>query len=109
MGFLKSALGSKAVAKPTFDFKGTTDDPAKFTATSIVLEDTGVAAYNGQGAERDEEDARRGRVDRLGRGAPRRLDPRHRRRGARPRPPSTPSKTADQVLSAVNATGFIKG
>jgi ferritin-like protein len=47
--FLKSALGSAAIAKPAFDFKGTTSDRAKFVATAIVLEDTGVAAYDGQG------------------------------------------------------------
>lgn len=47
--FLKNALGSKARPKPEFDFKDTTSDPDKFRATSIVLEDTGVAAYNGQG------------------------------------------------------------
>ncbi len=46
--FLKSALGSAAVAKPKFDFKGTTMDEAKFKATAQVLEDTGVAAYLGQ-------------------------------------------------------------
>jgi rubrerythrin len=45
---LKGALGKAAVAKPTFDFKGTTSDQAKFMATAIVLEDTGVAAYKGQ-------------------------------------------------------------
>lgn len=49
VAFLKKALGSKAIAKPTFDFKGTTKDQAKFQATSVVLEDTGVSAYNGQG------------------------------------------------------------
>ncbi len=47
--FLQGALGSSAIAKPTFDFKGTTADAATFRATAVVLEDTGVAAYNGQG------------------------------------------------------------
>jgi hypothetical protein len=47
--FLKAALGSKAVKKPNFDFKGTTEDNDKFIATAIALEDTGVAAYAGQG------------------------------------------------------------
>ena len=46
--FLKSVLGAKAVAKPTFDFKGTTMDQAKFEATADVLENTGVHAYLGQ-------------------------------------------------------------
>jgi hypothetical protein len=46
---LKDALGSSAVAKPTFDFKSTTSDAATFRATAVVLEDTGVSAYNGQG------------------------------------------------------------
>jgi len=49
VAFLKKALGSKAIKKPTFDFKGTTENMAKFQATAIVLEDTGVSAYNGQG------------------------------------------------------------
>ena len=46
--FLKGALGSAAVKKPKFDFKGTTTDMTKFMATAQVLEDTGVAAYLGQ-------------------------------------------------------------
>jgi len=45
---LKKVLGSKAVAKPSFDFQGTTADQAKFTQTAITLEDTGVKAYQGQ-------------------------------------------------------------
>jgi Ferritin-like domain len=48
VAFLKGALGSAAVKKPTFDFKGTTADETKFKATAQVLEDTGVAAYLGQ-------------------------------------------------------------
>ena len=49
VNFLEQALGSKARSKPEFDFKDTTSDAAKFRATSVVLEDTGVAAYDGQG------------------------------------------------------------
>lgn len=48
VAFLKNALGAAAVKTPMFDFKGTTTDQAKFTATAQVLEDTGVAAYLGQ-------------------------------------------------------------
>jgi hypothetical protein len=48
VAFLKGALGSAAVKKPNFNFNGTTTDMAKFTATSQVLEDTGVEAYLGQ-------------------------------------------------------------
>lgn len=47
--FLQKALGGKARKKPRFNFRGTTEDQARFQATAIVLEDTGVAAYNGQG------------------------------------------------------------
>lgn len=46
--FLKGALGSKAVAKPNFDFKGTTGALTSFLNTAVVLEDTGVSAYLGQ-------------------------------------------------------------
>jgi Ferritin-like domain len=45
---LKKALGSKAVKRPSFDFKGTTASAATFAATAKTLEDTGVEAYQGQ-------------------------------------------------------------
>ena len=48
VAFLKKALGSAAVAKPSFNFRGTTENEAKFKATAQVLEDTGVKAYAGQ-------------------------------------------------------------
>ena len=49
VAFLKKALGSAAVKKPTFDFKGTNNQNQKtFEATAQLLEDTGVAAYAGQ-------------------------------------------------------------
>lgn len=45
---IKKVLGSAAVAKPRFDFHGTTSDQGKFQKTAIALEDTGVGAYKGQ-------------------------------------------------------------
>jgi rubrerythrin len=45
---LKSALGSKAVARPKFDFQGVPQDLKTFLATAYVLENTGVRAYHGQ-------------------------------------------------------------
>ncbi len=45
---LKKALGSAAVKKPNFDFQGATSSQSTFAATAIVLEDTGVKAYQGQ-------------------------------------------------------------
>jgi rubrerythrin len=45
---LKGALGSKAVAKPKFDFQGVPQDLKKFLATAYILENTGVRAYHGQ-------------------------------------------------------------
>jgi hypothetical protein len=41
-------LGSKAIATPKFDVKGTNRSQAKFRATADVLENTGVHAYLGQ-------------------------------------------------------------
>jgi rubrerythrin len=48
VSFLKTALGSKAIKSPTFDFGKAVTDPATFAATAEVLEDTGVSAYLGQ-------------------------------------------------------------
>ena len=42
------AFGGKAVASPTFDFKGSNVGNAKFQETAFVLENTGVSAYLGQ-------------------------------------------------------------
>ncbi len=46
---LKALLGSAAVKKPKFDFGDTVTNQQKFQVTAQVLEDTGVAAYAGQG------------------------------------------------------------
>lgn len=46
--FLKLQLGSARKPKPKFDFMGMTSDAAKYLATAVDLEDTGVTAYSGQ-------------------------------------------------------------
>jgi len=45
---LKGALGSKARKEPRLRFGNATNDPDAFVAAAIELEDTSVAAYNGQ-------------------------------------------------------------
>jgi rubrerythrin len=45
---LEDTLGDDATKKPSFDFKGTTESTATFAKTAMVLEDTGVKAYQGQ-------------------------------------------------------------
>ncbi|CAA9477204.1 MAG: hypothetical protein AVDCRST_MAG38-1765 [uncultured Solirubrobacteraceae bacterium] len=115
--FLQNALGSAAVAKPTFDFGSTVTDAAAFTATAVVLEDTGVAAYNGQGPR-----LRRRLVGAAGSIVS--VEARHaawiRRIAFGPdfaeRPDSFPAPVAfdpaasmRRILRAVEATGFIKG
>lgn len=46
--YLSSALGAAAGASPRFSFGDSATDPAKFIATAISLEDTGLGVYNGQ-------------------------------------------------------------
>ena len=48
VAFLRKALGGQAEPKPSFDFGNTTADRERFAATAALLEDTAVAAYNGQ-------------------------------------------------------------
>ena len=49
--FLKKALGKSAVKKPSFDFGSSTANQTNFLKTAVVLEDTGVSAYAGQGTK----------------------------------------------------------
>ena len=110
---LKSALGSHAVAKPKFDFKGTTANQAKFQATSEVLEYTGVSAYLGQVGNISSKKVL------AAAGAILPVEAWHaawiadiRRHGGKPYPaPSAfaEGKTKAQILTAVKGTGFIVG
>jgi rubrerythrin len=109
---LEKALGSQAVKKPSFDFKGTTGSEKTFLATAKTLEDTGVSAYQGQAGNIKAAPvlATAGSIlavearhaawvrDILGAGK----DP-----VPAPAAFSTP-KSMSQVLTAVKSTGFLK-
>ncbi len=109
---LQGALGSAAVKKPTFDFKGTTGADKTFLSTSKTLEDTGVSAYQGQADKIDDPGvlATAGSIlavearhaawvrDLIGAG-----------KELKPAPDAfSPPLSMKQVLDAVGATGFIK-
>jgi hypothetical protein len=110
---LKGALGAKAVKKPQFDFKGTTENQAKFQATSELLEYTGVSAYLGQVGNISSKKV----LGAAGSILP--VEAWHaawiadlRRHGGKPYPaPSAfaAGKTKAQILTAVKSTGFIVG
>jgi rubrerythrin len=44
----RKLLGSKALKRPAFDFRGTTEDQQAFLKTAVAFEDLAVAAYKGQ-------------------------------------------------------------
>jgi rubrerythrin len=50
VAYLEKALGVKARPKPTFQFRDATKSQRSFMATAVLLENLGVAAYNGQAA-----------------------------------------------------------
>jgi Ferritin-like domain len=45
---LRKVLGSQAVPRPTFDFRGATESQNAFVRTAVAFEDLGVSAYKGQ-------------------------------------------------------------
>jgi Ferritin-like domain len=118
VAFLRTALKRAAIKKPTFDFGKAVTDLATFKATAQVLEDTGVAAYAGQGPNILQKpvvqaalsvhsvEARHAAWIRFinGGGAAGAADK------ALPAPVDfDPRLTERAVLKAVTATGFIKG
>jgi hypothetical protein len=44
----RKLLGAKAVKRPAFDFRGTTEERQAFLKTAVAFEDLAVAAYKGQ-------------------------------------------------------------
>jgi hypothetical protein len=106
---LKKALGRAAIKSPSFDFADTVTNQDKFKATAQVLEDTGVAAYAGQGPNIFQKAVI---VPALGIHS---VEARHAAwirfiNGVSPAPAIVDApKTEKAVLKAVTATGFIKG
>jgi rubrerythrin len=50
VAFLRKALGASARARPTFTFGAATTNERSFLKAAVLLENTGVLAYNGQAA-----------------------------------------------------------
>jgi hypothetical protein len=107
LAFLKRALGSNARKEPKLDFGDATSDPKQFTAAAIALEETVVAAYNGQAANLTKptlaQAARIVSVEARHAGWIRAIA------GRNPAPDATDSpRTAVQVQAAVDRTGFVR-
>jgi hypothetical protein len=111
---LRDALGSAAVARPRFDFKGTTENRRRFVSTAIVLEDTGVEAYQGQAPLIQSKALLRAAI------SIHPVEARHaawirsiangRRNSPSPAPRAfNPARTRESTLRAVTGTGFIVG
>jgi hypothetical protein len=45
---LQGVLGRASLKRPSFDFRGTTEDQEAFLKTAVAFEDLGAAAYKGQ-------------------------------------------------------------
>jgi hypothetical protein len=107
VAFLKRALGRNARAKPKLDFGDATSSPKRFTAAAIALEETVIAAYNGQAANLTkpalEQAARIVSVEARHAAWIRALA------GKDPAPNATDTpRTASQVQADVNRTGFVR-
>jgi len=107
LAFLKKALGGKARPKPKTVFGKATTDPDAFVEGALALEDTGVAAYNGQATNLTS-----GALAAAARIVS--VEARHAAwiRSIVGKPPAAdatdPSMTEAQVLAALRKTGFLR-
>ena len=107
VAFLKGVLGSNARKKPDLDFGDATSDPEMFTAATIALEETVIAAYNGQAVNLTKGTLAKAAtivsVEARHAGWIRAIA------GRDPAPDATDTpKTAAEVQAEVNRTGFVK-
>lgn len=103
---LQDALGSDARSRPTFDFGPAVSDPEEFLSAAVLLEETGTAAYIGQGANLSSAMAvTAGRIASV--------EARHTAwirdiAGRHPAPHAAdPSMTKKEVSAAIRKTGFL--
>ena len=105
--FLEEALGNRASKMPAFQFESATRDKQKFLDAAVLLENTGVAAYNGQAANLTKKSlaAAAEIVSVEGRHAAWISD-----LAGRPPAPraADPGATADDVAATLKTTGFIR-
>jgi Ferritin-like domain len=105
--YLRNALGARARERPTFSFGDATQDERKFLDAAVLLENTGVAAYNGQAANLTKKalPAAAEIVSVEGRHAAWISD----LAGVDPAPRAAdPGASAKAVVSTIRATGFLK-
>ena len=106
---LRKALGSAAVKRPSFDFGATVQGKSAFQKTAIVLEDTGVMAYQGQTPFIKSQDVFKAAISIHPVEARHAAWIRNLTAGYAPAPAAfNPALSKSAVLSAVTATGFIK-
>jgi hypothetical protein len=106
--YLRNALGPSARKRPAFSFGDVTKDERKFLNAAVLLENTGVAAYNGQAANLTKKSlaAAAEIVSVEGRHAAWISD----LAGADPAPRAAdPGASAKAVVSTLRGTGFLKG
>jgi rubrerythrin len=107
VAYLKKALGAHARKRPAFDFRDSTRNQRKFLAAAVLLENTGVAAYNGQAANLTKKSlaAAAEIVSVEGRHAAWISD----LAGQDPAPRAAdPGATAAEVVATLHGTGFLK-
>jgi hypothetical protein len=103
---LRDVLGDKARPRPNFDFGGVTSDPQQFSSAAALIEETGSAAYIGQGANLSS-----GMVASAGRIAS--VEARHTAWirsivGRNPAPNAAdPAMSEQEVTEAIQSTGFV--
>ena len=105
--YLTDFLGERADQRPTFDFGDALRDEESFAATAVMLEDLGVAAYNGQANNLSRETLREAAKIVS-------VDARHAawiRALVGQRPAAEPTDdpmTANEVREAIEQTGFVQ-